>query len=56
MMDQIGEANKDFSAQVSDLMEEEEGKRQDCMVVHQPNNVKVINTSAFINTKIDYGL
>ena len=29
MMDNIGEANKDFSAWVSDLMEEEEGKRQD---------------------------
>ena len=26
------------------------------LVVHQPNDVKVINTSAFIKTKIDYGL
>ena len=26
------------------------------MVVHQPNDVKVIDTSAFIKTKIDYGL
>ena len=26
------------------------------MVVHQPNNVKVIDTSAFIKIKIDYGL
>ena len=26
-----------------------------CMVVHQPNNVKVIDTSSFIKTKIDYG-
>ena len=25
------------------------------MVVHQPNNVKVIYTSACIKTKIDYG-
>ena len=25
-------------------------------MVHQPNDVKVINTSAFIKTKIDYGL
>ena len=24
------------------------------MVVHQPNNVKVIDTSSFIKTKIDY--
>ena len=24
--------------------------------MHQPNAVKVIDTSAFINTKIDYGL
>ena len=26
------------------------------MVVHQPNDVKVIDTSAFIKTKIDYRL
>ena len=26
------------------------------MVVHQPNDVKVIDTSAFIKAKIDYGL
>ena len=25
-------------------------------MVHQPNNVKVINTRTFIKTKIDYGL
>ena len=25
------------------------------LVVHQPNDVKVIDTSAFIKTKIDYG-
>ena len=25
-------------------------------MVHQPNDVKVIDTSAFIKTKIDYGL
>ena len=31
MMNKIGEANKDFLAWVSDLMEEEEGKRQDCV-------------------------
>ena len=53
MMDNIGEANKDFSTRVSDLMEEENVKT---LVVHQPNDVKVINTSAFIKTKIDYGL
>ena len=32
MMDKIEEANKDFSARVSDLMEEEEGICQDCTV------------------------
>ena len=26
------------------------------LVVHQPNDVKVIDTSAFIKAKIDYGL
>ena len=25
-------------------------------MVHQPNDVKVIDTSAFIKTKMDYGL
>ena len=50
-MDNIGEANKDFSTRVSDLMEEENVKT---LVVHQPNNVKVIGTSAFIKTKIVY--
>ena len=58
-MDKIGEANKDFSARVSDLMEVEKRKRKEddkTVVVYQPKDVEVIDTSAFIKTKIDYGL
>ena len=58
-MDKIGEANKDFSARVSDLMEVEKRKRKEddkTVVVDQPKDVEVIDTSAFIKTKMDYGL
>ena len=58
-MDKIGEANKDFSARVSDLMEVEKRKRTEddkTVVVYQPKDVEVIDTSAFIKTKMDYGL
>ena len=58
-MDKIGEANKDFSARVSDLMEVEKRKRKEddkTVVVYQPKDVEVIDTSAFIKTKMDYGL
>ena len=58
-MDKIGEANKDFSARVSDLMEVEKRKRKEddkTVVVYQPKDVEVIDTSAFIKTNMDYGL
>ena len=58
-MDKIGEANKPFEARVSDLLEVERRKRDDdekTVVVYQPKDVEVIDTSAFIKTDMEYGL
>ena len=58
-MDKIGEANKPFEARVSDLLEVERRKKSDdekTVVVYQPKDVEVIDTSAFIKSKMEYGL
>ena len=58
-MDKIGEANKPFEARVSDLLEVERRKKDDdekTVVVYQPKDVEVIDTSAFIKTDMKYGL
>ena len=58
-MDKIGEANKPFEARVSDLLEVERRKKdgdEKTVVVYQPKDVEVIDTSAFIKTKMEYGL
>ena len=58
-MDKIGEASKPFEARVSDLLEVERRKRDDdekTVVVYQPKDVEVIDTSAFIKTDMEYGL
>ena len=58
-MDKIGEANKPFEARVSDLLEVERRKKDDdekIVVVYQPKDVEVIDTSAFIKTNMEYGL
>ena len=58
-MDKIGEASKPFEARVSDLLEVERRKKDDdekTVVVYQPKDVEVIDTSAFIKTKMEYGL
>ena len=58
-MDKIGEANKPFEARVSDLLEVERRKKEGdekTVVVYQPKDVEVIDTSAFIKTKMEYGL
>ena len=58
-MDKIGEANKPMEARVSDLLEEERRKKDDdekTVVVYQPKDVDIIDTSAFIETKMEYGL
>ena len=57
-MDMIGEGNKSFGHRVEDLMEaerrkDEEGKET---IVYQPKDVGVIDTSAFIKTKMQFGL
>ena len=65
-MDKIGEANKPFEARVEDHlqnerkknekeeMEKEEEKQK--KVVHKPEDVGVVDTSAFIKTKMLFGL
>ena len=58
-MDKIGEANKPFEARVSDLLEVERRKKdgdEKTVVVYQPKDVEVIDTSAFIKTNMEYGL
>merc|ERR550517_1230052 len=58
-MDKIGEASKPFEARVSDLLEVERRKKEKddkTVVVYQPKDVEVIDTSAFIKTKMHYGL
>ena len=58
-MDKIGEANKPMEARVSDLLEVERRKKDDdekTVVVYQPKDVDIIDTSAFIETKMQYGL
>ena len=58
-MDKIGEANKPMEARVSDLLEVERRKKDDdekTVVVYQPKDVDIIDTSAFIETKMEYGL
>ena len=58
-MDKIGEANKPMEARVSDLLEVERRKKDDSeksVVVFQPKDVDIIDTSTFIETKMDYGL
>ena len=58
-MDKIGEASKPFEARISDLLEVERRKKDDdekTVVVYQPKDVEVIDTSAFIKTKMEYGL
>ena len=58
-MDKIGEANKPMEARVSDLLEVERKKKDDSeksVVVYQPKDVDIIDTSAFIETKMEYGL
>ena len=58
-MDKIGEANKPFEARFSDLLEVErrkKGEDEKTVVVYQPKDVEVIDTSAFIKTKMEYGL
>ena len=58
-MDKIGEANKPFEARVSDLLEVERRKKDDdekTVVVYQPMDVEVIDTSTFIKTNKEYGL
>ena len=58
-MDKIGEANKPFEARVSDLLEVErrkKGEDEKTVVVYQPKDVEVIDTSAFIKSKMEYGL
>ena len=58
-MDKIGEANKPFEARISDLLEVERRKKDDdekTVVVYQPKDVEVIDTSAFIKTNMEYGL
>ena len=58
-MDKIGEANKPMEARVSDLLEVERRKKDDnekSVVVYQPKDVDIIDTSAFIETKMEYGL
>ena len=58
-MDKIGEANKPFEARVSDLLEVERRKKdgdEKTVVVYQPKDVEVIDTSAFIKTNMQYGL
>ena len=58
-MDKIGEANKPMEARVSDLLEVERRKKDDnekSVVVYQPKDVDIIDTSAFIETKMQYGL
>ena len=58
-MDKIGEANKPFEARVSDLLEVERRKKEGdekTVVVYQPKDVEVIDTSAFIKTDMKYGL
>ena len=53
-MDRIEKANKD---KMSDLVEVERKNKDDkTVVVYQPKDVEVIDTSAFIKTKMDYGL
>ena len=53
-MDRIEKANKD---KMSDLVEVERKNKDDkTVVVYQPKDVEVIDTSAFIKAKIDYGL
>ena len=55
-MDRTEKANKD---KMSDLVEGEKRKRKEddkTVVVYQPKDVEVIDTSAFIKTKMDYGL
>ena len=58
-MDKIGEANKPFEARFSDLLEVErrkKGEDEKTVVVYQPKDVEVIDTSAFIKTQMEYGL
>ena len=57
-MDKIGEANKPMSSRVEDLLEVERRKEDDekSVVVYQPKDVDAIDTSAFIKTKMQYGL
>ena len=57
-MDKIGETNKPFEARVEDLLEVERRKEDDekSVVVYQPKDVDAIDTSAFIKTKMQYGL
>ena len=58
-MDKIGEANKPMEARVSDLLEVERRKKDDnekSVVVYQPKDVDILDTSAFIETKMLYGL
>ena len=53
-MDRIEKANKD---KMSDLEEVDRKNKDDkTVVVYQPKDVEVIDTSAFIKTKMDYGL
>ena len=53
-MDRTEKANKD---KMSDLVEVERKNKDDkTVVVYQPKDVEVIDTSAFIKTKMDYGL
>ena len=57
-MDKIGEANKPFEAWMDDLLEVERRKDNDekSAVIYQPKDVDAIDTSAFIKTKMQYGL
>ena len=53
-MDRTEKANKD---KMSDLVEVERKNKDDkTVVVYQPKDVEVIDTSAFIKTKMHYGL
>ena len=47
------------TSRISDLLEVERRKKDDdekTVVVYQPKDVKVIDTSAFIKTNMEYGL
>ena len=54
-MDKIGEANKSFEACVEDMMEDERNKKQET-VPAPADDVKRIDTKAFLMTEMKFGL